>query len=178
MPFDIDLYDWGEKREPQKVLVDPEKLRFWGSSSSQAEGEMEVPGSQETRRKIDFSGRFEPVEWSCRAPLPSGKLCPRRDRVKCPLHGKIVARWEDQRGNSAMPKSNLPLATCAEMRRDVRPTWRTGSGRTRRKRGRLMRTRIGKTRNCSRWVPCVVKRFVPMKYRRVSRSRTWRRQLA
>jgi len=33
-------------------------------------------------RKITFEGKFEPVKWACRAPLPSGKLCPRRDRVK------------------------------------------------------------------------------------------------
>lgn len=33
-------------------------------------------------RKIDFSGTFEPVRWSCRAPLPSGRLCPRQDRYK------------------------------------------------------------------------------------------------
>jgi len=28
----------------------------------------------------------------CRAPLPSGKLCPRRDKLKCPFHGKIIPR--------------------------------------------------------------------------------------
>ena len=33
-------------------------------------------------RKIVFAGKFEPVKWSCRAPLPSGRLCPRRDRLK------------------------------------------------------------------------------------------------
>jgi len=33
-------------------------------------------------RKITFEGKFEPVKWACRAPLPSGKLCPRKDRVK------------------------------------------------------------------------------------------------
>lgn len=28
----------------------------------------------------------------CKAPLPSGRLCPRRDKVKCPFHGPIVPR--------------------------------------------------------------------------------------
>ena len=28
----------------------------------------------------------------CRARLPSGKLCPRRDQIKCPFHGHIVPR--------------------------------------------------------------------------------------
>ncbi|CAF1031317.1 unnamed protein product [Brachionus calyciflorus] len=47
--------------------------------------------------KKTFVGTFEPVKWSCRAPLKNGKLCPRMDRFKCPLHGKIVAR--DEMGN-------------------------------------------------------------------------------
>ena len=40
---------------------------------------------------------FEEVKWTCRAPLPSGRLCPRKDRVKCPLHGQVIAR--DNKGN-------------------------------------------------------------------------------
>ncbi|RWR99436.1 UV-stimulated scaffold protein A-like isoform X1 [Dinothrombium tinctorium] len=28
----------------------------------------------------------------CKAPLPNGKLCPRRDKIKCPFHGKIIPR--------------------------------------------------------------------------------------
>ena len=47
--------------------------------------------------KRTFIGTFEPVKWSCRAPLRNGKLCPRMDRYKCPLHGKIVPR--DKMGN-------------------------------------------------------------------------------
>ena len=35
---------------------------------------------------------FEEVKWTCRTPLPSGRLCPRKDRLKCPLHGKVIAR--------------------------------------------------------------------------------------
>lgn len=31
---------------------------------------------------------------SCRAPLASGRLCPRRDLLKCPFHGPIVDRDE------------------------------------------------------------------------------------
>jgi len=41
--------------------------------------------------------KLEEVKWACRAPLSSGKLCPRKDRVKCPLHGKVIAR--DNMGN-------------------------------------------------------------------------------
>lgn len=55
--------------------------------------------------KIAFVGKFEPVKWSCRAPLNNGKLCPRMDRYKCPVHGKIVAR--DKLGNIANEKEKI-----------------------------------------------------------------------
>ncbi|RNA35487.1 UV-stimulated scaffold A-like, partial [Brachionus plicatilis] len=55
--------------------------------------------------KMSFVGNFEPVKWSCRAPLKNGKLCPRMDRHKCPLHGKIVAR--DQMGNIFNEKDKI-----------------------------------------------------------------------
>ena len=47
--------------------------------------------------KTTFAGKFVPVVWQCRAPMKNGKLCPRMDRVKCPLHGKVVARDETGR---------------------------------------------------------------------------------
>lgn len=31
----------------------------------------------------------------CKALLPSGRLCPRRDRIKCPFHGAIIPRAND-----------------------------------------------------------------------------------
>lgn len=33
-------------------------------------------------RTFHYTGQFVPVKWKCRAPLPSGKLCERMDRVK------------------------------------------------------------------------------------------------
>lgn len=33
-----------------------------------------------------------PILHTCRAKMPSGKLCPRQDRKICPLHGEIVER--------------------------------------------------------------------------------------
>lgn len=41
---------------------------------------------------VNIPTTFQPVRWQCRAPLPSGRLCPRRDRVKCPLHGRVLPR--------------------------------------------------------------------------------------
>ena len=58
------------------------------------------------------------MKWTCRAPLPSGRLCPRKDRVKCPLHGQVIAR--DNKGNPVSkadvkpPEDNDP-----DMLRDV-----------------------------------------------------------
>ena len=43
---------------------------------------------------INYERDFEPVKWECRAPMKSGRLCPRKDREKCPLHGPIIARDE------------------------------------------------------------------------------------
>jgi len=77
-------------QEPDRMIVDPEKSRFW--VSDHREGQVLSMGS--TKVVSEFSGTSEPVKWSCRAKLASGKLCPRMDRVKCPLHGLIVARDE------------------------------------------------------------------------------------
>lgn len=44
-------------------------------------------------------GKFEPVTWACRAPMKSGKTCPRMDRFKCPLHGKVIPRDKDGKPN-------------------------------------------------------------------------------
>ncbi|KAK7079871.1 hypothetical protein SK128_016313, partial [Halocaridina rubra] len=45
-------------------------------------------------QRIHYERTWEPVKWECRAPLASGRLCPRKDREKCPLHGPIIARDE------------------------------------------------------------------------------------
>lgn len=58
--------------------------KFWGVSSVDDMDEIPNPDGVAALRTrvIEFSGKFEPVKWSCRAPLPSGKLCPRKDRYK------------------------------------------------------------------------------------------------
>ena len=56
-----------------------------------------------------------PVKWTCRAPLSSGRLCPRMDRVKCPFHGKIIARNND--GSPASPADAAKLARIQEKQR-------------------------------------------------------------
>ena len=68
-----------------------------------------------------FSGKFQPVKWSCRAPLPNGKLCPRRDREKCPFHGKIMAR--DSAGQPSKPEDRLAEEKRAEVEKQQNPDW-------------------------------------------------------
>ncbi len=120
--FDADLYNWGEKRKERRVLVDPEKLRFWGSSAQDTEGEIAVPGSADNARSIDFSGQFRPVEWSCRAPLPSGRLCPRRDREKCPLHGRVIPR-DKESGKPSRAEDRMKEDEERERKAGENPDW-------------------------------------------------------
>lgn len=93
VPFDMDLYFWSDPTANVHKMVKTYVDNNW--ASKEHEGEY-VIGDKEVRptRMVTFAGNFEPVKWSCRAPLPSGKLCPRRDRVKCPFHGNIIPRDE------------------------------------------------------------------------------------
>ena len=43
--------------------------------------------------------------------MPSGRLCPRKDRVKCPLHGQVIAR--DNKGNP-VSKADVKLPEVAD----------------------------------------------------------------
>eukprot|EP00094_Tigriopus_californicus_P007157 TCALIF_06890-PA protein Name:"Similar to uvssa UV-stimulated scaffold protein A (Danio rerio)" AED:0.18 eAED:0.18 QI:313/0.75/0.2/1/1/1/5/0/946 len=122
LPYDVDLYNWGEEIKPQKVIIDNEKLRFWGGSGRD-DDEMVIPGSDAAMRErsIAFTGSFEPVQWSCRAPLATGRLCPRKDRVKCPLHGKIIPR--DNMGNPSNLADKLALEKIAQDKMAANPDW-------------------------------------------------------
>ncbi|OQV23972.1 UV-stimulated scaffold protein A [Hypsibius exemplaris] len=96
--FGADLEGWGQDKAPTASFQSPyEGLhRFWRSSDATPEEftNQEVAASL-TNRAIPFIGKFEPVKWFCRAPLPSGQLCPRMDRERCPFHGKVVPRGPD-----------------------------------------------------------------------------------
>lgn len=91
--YDEDLY-WWDKTELQfnQMSSGIEKShRFMGTS----EGENYV--SKDTLNQLKkrvVTVEFEyPQEFPpCRAPLPNGGLCQRRDMERCPFHGKIIAR--------------------------------------------------------------------------------------
>lgn len=107
LPFDIDLYHWEDEKLEAPIIHQFSGLHcFWQLKNDDDlnEAHAEEGAAALRRRYIDFSGKFVPVKWSCRAPLPSGKLCPRKDRHKCPLHGPIVAR--DEMGRPVNPENN------------------------------------------------------------------------
>lgn len=120
--YDVDLLRWGEKLETP-LVVKPEGLhRFWQPFEND---HVEVkPETAELlrMRKIEYTGNFTPVKWQCRAPLPSGKLCPRYDRHKCPFHGPVIGR--DKMGNPTDPEDIEKLKRVEEARRkDQPPDW-------------------------------------------------------
>ena len=48
--------------------------------------------SEDSSKQLNESENETKSRLQCRARLPSGRLCPRRDRIKCPFHGPIVGR--------------------------------------------------------------------------------------
>lgn len=115
LPFDVDLYHWEDENvaAPTMFCVKPDGARFWSATSTDELEEIPVPdGAAALRtRVIEFTGKYEPVKWACRAPLPSGKLCPRRDRLKCPFHGPIVPRDDKGQRTDGQPESKLEANT-------------------------------------------------------------------
>ncbi|XP_063682123.1 UV-stimulated scaffold protein A-like [Bolinopsis microptera] len=66
--------------------------RFWAQKDIEPEP-MDIDTVRALNPKYcNVPGKFEAVVWSCRAPMKSGKTCPRMDRHKCPLHGKVIPR--------------------------------------------------------------------------------------
>jgi len=105
-------------KEPDRLIVDPEKSRFW--VSDHREGQEISFGSTQTIS--EFVGEIEPVKWSCRVKLQSGELCPRMDRRKCPLHGIIVPRNED--GTPAETCTDSPSTSAVKPEKKKRNTSR------------------------------------------------------
>ena len=73
--------------------------RFWAPKDVEIE-EMDINTVRTLNpRYCHVPGKFEPVAWACRAPMKSGKTCPRMDRFKCPLHGKVIPRDKEGKPN-------------------------------------------------------------------------------
>jgi hypothetical protein len=83
VPYDVDLISWGSSDVSGSDIIGTgmDSLhRYWVQDK-------DVNISEEVQaqlkcRNITFTGQFEPVKWTCRAKLPNGMLCPRKDRYK------------------------------------------------------------------------------------------------
>jgi len=94
----LDIKTLTEEQKLHKVVINTNTEHFWSSGMSCRDDDnqiIEMVDPNTTTFEVEET--FEEVKWTCRAPLPSGRLCPRKDRVKCPLHGKVIAR--DNMGN-------------------------------------------------------------------------------
>jgi len=118
----LDIEALTEEQKTRKVVINTNTEHFWSSGMSCRDDDnqvMEIVDSSTTTFEVEET--FEEVKWTCRAPLPSGRLCPRKDRVKCPLHGHVIAR--DSKGNPVSkedvkpPEDNDP-----DMLRDIEAT--------------------------------------------------------
>ncbi|XP_033004293.1 UV-stimulated scaffold protein A isoform X2 [Lacerta agilis] len=93
VPFGLDLFYWGQEQpDSGKIIKCSSQHRFWAPSEMEEEVENKEVAEMLKSRYITFAGKFEPVKHKCRAPMPSGGLCERQDRFKCPFHGKIIPR--------------------------------------------------------------------------------------
>ncbi|KAI7881282.1 hypothetical protein K492DRAFT_206977 [Lichtheimia hyalospora FSU 10163] len=88
-----DLYYWDKSNVQFNSSGLERQHRFMGTG----EGTNEMPEKlleQLTKRATYYKDKIPNQLPACRAPLRNGKLCPRRDLVTCPFHGKIIPRDE------------------------------------------------------------------------------------
>ncbi|XP_071947657.1 UV-stimulated scaffold protein A-like [Antedon mediterranea] len=151
VPFDMDLYHWDNLDKLEAPIIPRNDIdhRFWRPTDNEDFIVIEKKKPSLKWRNINFSGTFEPVKWACRSPLPNGKLCERKDRFKCPFHGRIIARDEsgrpsgtetsDQKEKSNMQSTggffdqdlqrDIEAATGRDMGSSKEITGETGKGR-------------------------------------------------
>ncbi|CAO3654017.1 unnamed protein product [Cunninghamella echinulata] len=88
-----DLYYWDKKNVQFNSSGIEFSHRFMGSG----EGTNEMPEhllEDLRKRAIYYKSEVPKNIKACRHPLKQGGLCPRRDLVTCPFHGKIIPRDE------------------------------------------------------------------------------------
>ncbi|CAJ0950440.1 unnamed protein product, partial [Mesorhabditis belari] len=118
LSYGLDLKYWGDE-VPKDVDIprnDADAHRFWRAPEEGATTKELT--SVYTSRQMTFIGKGVQPEKPCRARLANGKLCPRMDMKKCPIHGVIVER--DDEGFPIRELQNLDQQTLVEeaQRRD------------------------------------------------------------
>ncbi|XP_050049363.1 UV-stimulated scaffold protein A-like isoform X3 [Dermacentor andersoni] len=90
--IDLDLIYWEQDKIEKEAGSGFSDLNCVWKGTSKDDDNVKAQALPFRERHIEFSGTFEPVKWACRAPLPSGKLCPRRDRLKRLEHA-VPSAW-------------------------------------------------------------------------------------
>ncbi|KAI8646365.1 hypothetical protein BD408DRAFT_359645 [Parasitella parasitica] len=88
-----DLYYWDKKNIQFNTSGIEKSHRFMGVG----EGTNEMPDhllEELRKRPIYYKSQAPKDIQACRHPLHNGGLCPRKDLVTCPFHGKIIPRDE------------------------------------------------------------------------------------
>ncbi|KAI6202270.1 hypothetical protein M3Y96_00930400 [Aphelenchoides besseyi] len=92
--FGLDLKYWGQKIEPADIVRNEfDGHPFWRAPDQRDKPNTEVEDVYRSRQ-MTFVTERPTIKHKCRAPLPSGRLCPRMDFEVCPFHGPIVPRDE------------------------------------------------------------------------------------
>ncbi|KAI8983082.1 hypothetical protein BDB01DRAFT_792396 [Pilobolus umbonatus] len=88
-----DLYYWDKKNVPFNTSGIEKSHRFMGVG----EGDNEMPDQlldELRKRPIYYESKYPTELRACNHPLHNGGLCPRKDLVTCPFHGRIIPRDE------------------------------------------------------------------------------------
>ncbi|KAI9323081.1 hypothetical protein BX666DRAFT_1883161 [Dichotomocladium elegans] len=102
--WEDDLYYWDKKSVQFNTSGIEREHRFMGTG----EGTNIMPEKlleQLTKRATYYKTEAPREIKACRAPLRKGGLCPRRDLVTCPFHGKIIPR--DEFGTPVNPEDEV-----------------------------------------------------------------------
>ncbi|MBN3305572.1 UVSSA protein, partial [Amia calva] len=123
LPFGLDLYYWGQEQPTAgKIVKFTSQHQFWVPHEVEEEVENEELSAMMKSRYITFAGKFEPVKHKCRAPLPSGALCERQDRVKVGAAWLIIPR--DELGNPTIVEDRARLEKEKRKKQEEEPDWR------------------------------------------------------
>ncbi|WKY12222.1 hypothetical protein Q1695_003647 [Nippostrongylus brasiliensis] len=95
--FGLDLKYWGERRTEAPIpRNNADCHRFWRPPDDDDRPAVsERNGCVEEVRVMTWIGEPLRAEKRCNARLPNGKLCPRMDLRKCPIHGLIIDRDDE-----------------------------------------------------------------------------------
>ena len=106
-----------QNRNQQNHKKDKFKLLSNNSPSQTNQTVSDADCSQQNSKTNQSNDVFESINHICGVKLPSGKLCSRQDRYKCPFHGKIIKR--DEKGNVFCKEEKIKLKKDVDFLMDV-----------------------------------------------------------